>query len=61
MSVAKNAAIIRARNEVAEENQKKAVELLKVQLRSLAAAETVVSNITREIADLELAIEQGNF
>lgn len=61
MSVAKNTAIIRARNEVAEENQKKAVELLKTQLRSLAAAETVVANITRQIADLELSIEQGNF
>jgi len=55
-----NAAITRARNEVAEENTKKSVELLKVKLRALTAAETVVGNITREIADLELAIEQGN-
>jgi hypothetical protein len=55
-----NAAITRARNEVAEENTKKSVELLKVKLRALTAAETVVGNITREIAELELAIEQGN-
>ncbi len=55
-----NAAITRARNEVAEENQKKSVELLKVKLRALAAAETVVANIGREIEELELAIEQGN-
>ncbi len=54
------AAIQRARNEVAEENTKKSVELLKVKLRALASAETVVSNIGREIAELELAIEQGN-
>lgn len=55
-----SAAITRARNEVAEENQKKSVELLKVKLRALAAAETVVANIGREITELELAIEQGN-
>jgi hypothetical protein len=55
-----NAAITRARNEVAEENTKKSVELLKVKLRALSAAETVVANIQREIEDLELAIEQGN-
>jgi hypothetical protein len=54
------AAITRARNEVAEESQKKAVEQLKVKLRALASAETVVANIGREIAELELAIEQGN-
>ena len=55
-----NAAITRARNEVAEENTKKSVELLKIKLRALTAAETVVGNITREITELELAIEQGN-
>jgi hypothetical protein len=54
------AAITRARNEVAEENQKKSVDLLKTKLRALNAAETVVGNIQREIAELELAIEQGN-
>lgn len=54
------AAITRARNEIAEEQQKKAVELLKSKLRELAAAETVVANITREIEDLEARIEQGN-
>ena len=60
MSTAK-AAITRARNEVAEENQKKAVSLLKEKLRALDTAETVVANINREIEELELAIEQGNF
>lgn len=58
--MSQNAAIIRARNEVAEENQKKSVDLLKVKLRALDAAGTVVANINREIIDLELAIEQGN-
>ena len=56
---AKNA-IQQARNEVAEENLESAVEKLKVKLRELAAAETVVENVTREIADLEEAIAQGN-
>lgn len=53
-------AITRARNEIAKEKQDKAVELLKRKLRELDAAETVVSNIQREIADLELRIQQGN-
>lgn len=52
--------LIRARNEVADENLKKAIELLKVKLRSRSAAQTVVDNIDREIKDLELRIEQGN-
>lgn len=54
------AAIIRARTEIAEESQKKAVELLKGKLRSLEAAKVVVANIEREIEDLELRIETGN-
>lgn len=50
----------RAKREVAEEMAKKGVEKLKIKYRELHAAETVVSNIKREIADLELATEQGN-
>ena len=60
MSLNAKNAIVQARNEVAAENQKKAVDLLKGKLRSLDAAQTVVANIQREIADLELRIEQGN-
>lgn len=54
------AAIAKAHREVAEENQEKAVKLLKSKLREKEAAETVVANIEREIADLEMKIEQGN-
>ncbi len=60
MTTTAQAAITAARNEVAQENQRKAIDLLKTKLRSLASAETVVANIKREIADLELKIEQGN-
>lgn len=38
----------------------KAVTKLKVKLRELKDAKTVVSNIEREITDLEEAITQGN-
>ena len=54
------AAIAKAKREIAEENQDKAVKELKKKLRDLAAAETVVANIEREIKDLELKIEHGN-
>lgn len=60
MTSSAKAAITRARNEIAEENQKKAVELLKGKLREVEAARTVVANIEREIEDLEQRIEQGN-
>lgn len=53
-------ALLAARNELAKEDLAKSVDLYKVKLRSLSAANTVVANIEREIADLELAIEQGN-
>ena len=46
------AAITQARNEVAKENLEQGVEALKIKLRELAAAEVVVANVTREIADL---------
>jgi methylase of polypeptide subunit release factors len=54
------AAIIKAKEEIAEENLKKAVDLLKKKLREREAAQTVLSNIDREICELELKIEQGN-
>lgn len=60
MNTSAQNAITAARNEIAQETQKKAVELLKTQLRALAAAQTVVSNIERQITDLDLKIEQGN-
>jgi hypothetical protein len=53
-------AITQARNEVAKEKFDVAVKKLKTKLRELDAAQVVVDNIEREIADLEQAIEQGN-
>jgi hypothetical protein len=52
--------VMRAKREVQEENIKKAVETLKGKLREKDRAETVLSNIQREISELELKIEQGN-
>ncbi len=53
-------AILKAKQEIAEENLKKAVELLKKKLREREAAQVVLTNIDREISELELKIEQGN-
>ncbi|MDJ0952536.1 MAG: hypothetical protein QNJ81_02535 [Acidimicrobiia bacterium] len=53
-------AIEKARQEVENEDMSKAVTQLKAKLRELKDAETIVSNIKREIADLEEAITQGN-
>jgi hypothetical protein len=53
-------AILKAKNEIAEENLKKGVEALKRKLREQNAAEAVLANVKREIAELELQIEQGN-
>ena len=58
--ISAKSAIEKAREEVAEEDQKAAVKLLKQKLRELAAAKVVVRNIEREIEDLEQAIEDGN-
>jgi hypothetical protein len=52
--------VARAKREVQEENVKKAVETLKGKLRERDRAQTVLANIDREIAELELKIEQGN-
>lgn len=54
------AAITKAKREIAEEIQDKAVALLKNKLRELNSAETVVANVKREIEELELKIEHGN-
>ena len=54
------AAIAKARREIAEENQEKAVKLLKNKLRELNGAEIVVANVKREIEELELKIQHGN-
>ena len=53
-------AIAKAKAEIAEENLNKAVDLLKRKLRERQSALTILNNIDREIADLELKIEQGN-
>lgn len=53
-------AIARAKQEIVEEEQQKAVMVLKVKYRELSAAQAVVANVEREIADLELSIEHGN-
>jgi hypothetical protein len=53
----KNAAITRARNEIAEEQVEKDVLRLKVKYRELEAAEKVVRNIQAEVDDLEISIE----
>jgi TRAP-type C4-dicarboxylate transport system substrate-binding protein len=45
-----------ARKEVAEENFNKAKEQYKEKLRQLEKAKLVVTNIEREIADLELRL-----
>jgi hypothetical protein len=52
--------VARAKREVFEENIKGAVEKLKGKLRERDRAQTVLANIDREIAELELKIEQGN-
>lgn len=52
-------AVARARAEIAEETLRKGVEKLKIKLREQAAAQLVLDNVSREIAELELKIEQG--
>jgi len=60
LKVNASAAIARAHQEIAEEQMAKSVIALKAKLRERASAETVLANVNREIADLELKIEQGN-
>jgi hypothetical protein len=52
--------VSRAKREVQEENVRLAVDKLKGKLREKDRAQTVLSNIEREIQELELKIEQGN-
>lgn len=47
--------------EVKIEQAKKGKEALKVKLRALIAAESVVANLKREIDDLEASIADGSF
>lgn len=54
------AAIARAHKEIAEERMELAVKKLKDKLQERNRAQTILDNVDREIADLELAIEQGN-
>ncbi len=56
----KLSALEQAKAELAKENSEKAVKLLKGKLREKQAAELVVSNLEREIADLNKRIEQGD-
>lgn len=46
---------------IAEEKAEKAKIALVRKLRELDAAESIVSNIKREIADLEASISDGSF
>jgi hypothetical protein len=50
-----------AAKEIADEQGDKAKNALKSKLRQLKAAQDVVRNIEREIADLEASIEDGSF
>lgn len=50
-----------AAREVAQERAEKAKEAIKRKLRELDSAKSVVSNIEREIADLEASIADGSF
>lgn len=47
-----------ARMEIDEEIISKAKETLKTKLRELASAKRIVANITREIQELELKLDQ---
>lgn len=49
-----------AKEEIAAEEAKHAVTLLKDKMRELHKAQTIVANIEREMADLEQQIEDGN-
>lgn len=53
-------AIATARAEIAAEQLRKGVEKLKIKLREQAAAQLVLDNVSREIEELELKINQGN-
>lgn len=50
-----------AEKEVREERAKRAKDALKEKLRQLENAKAIVSNIEREIGDLEASIEDGSF
>jgi len=56
-----NSILDQAKEEIAEEETKRAISLYKSKLKERNSAQTVLDNIDREIEDLELKIKQGNF
>lgn len=48
-----------AQKEIKEQRTKEAVKLLKSKYSELEAAKQIVSNIEREVLDLEMSIEDG--
>lgn len=50
-----------AEKAVAEERAAAALAAMKDKMRKLAAAKAIVSNLEREVADLEQSIEEGSF
>lgn len=59
-NAAAKAAIAQARKEIADEQLRKGVDKLKVKLREQAAAKLVFENVSREIEELQLQLEQGS-
>ena len=55
------AAVAKAKQEVAEEKAKKAIEALKRKLKQRDDAQQIVVNIDREIKDLEASLADGSF
>ena len=53
-------ALTKAKQEIAEESLKTAVEQFKRKLREREAAAVILANIDRELADLEQSTLQGN-
>lgn len=49
-----------AENELKQERQEKAKDLIKKKLRQIADTETILANLKRELEDLEHEIEDGN-
>ncbi|MDF2435410.1 MAG: hypothetical protein JWP44_5041 [Mucilaginibacter sp.] len=60
IKVDKKSIIERAKEEVQDEFNNKAVAKFKAKLRELESARTIVANIERELADMELAFDHGN-
>ena len=54
-------AIAKAKEELRDEQVRKAVAALKVKYKMLEDAKSVVANIQREVADLEASLGDGSF